>query len=218
MNNDVQCKNNRKKSSESINGSNLSENNIYVETKVNKKASNQTSKCCVENAKSNVNNNNTEHCSSQQTNLNQNCNLENASKLNTLAAIAAGGDCCTSGQSSAYPNESNYTVQKLENDQNLFIDKTYCVDLIVDSREKEIEKTKSIVCNPCDVNYLRNNDEIIGGIKYVSYKSELQMPDIIKLIQKDLSEPYSIYTYRYFIHNWPKFCFLVSLLKKKILT
>ncbi|XP_063229276.1 N-alpha-acetyltransferase 30 [Bacillus rossius redtenbacheri] len=45
-------------------------------------------------------------------------------------------------------------------------------------------------------------------IQYVSYKSELQMPDIMRLIQKDLSEPYSIYTYRYFIHNWPKLCFL----------
>ncbi|XP_046384221.1 N-alpha-acetyltransferase 30A-like [Ischnura elegans] len=47
-----------------------------------------------------------------------------------------------------------------------------------------------------------------GEIKYVSYESELQMPDIMRLIQKDLSEPYSIYTYRYFIHNWPKLCFL----------
>lgn len=48
-----------------------------------------------------------------------------------------------------------------------------------------------------------------NDIQYVSYTSELQMPDIMKLIQKDLSEPYSIYTYRYFIHNWPKLCFLV---------
>lgn len=48
-------------------------------------------------------------------------------------------------------------------------------------------------------------------IEYVSYESELQMPDIMRLIQKDLSEPYSIYTYRYFIHNWPKLCFLVSM-------
>ncbi|XP_046749070.1 N-alpha-acetyltransferase 30 [Diprion similis] len=47
-----------------------------------------------------------------------------------------------------------------------------------------------------------------SDIMYVSYTSELQMPDIMKLIQKDLSEPYSIYTYRYFIHNWPKLCFL----------
>ncbi|MBN3314535.1 NAA30 acetyltransferase, partial [Atractosteus spatula] len=49
-------------------------------------------------------------------------------------------------------------------------------------------------------------------IQYVRYESELQMPDIMRLITKDLSEPYSIYTYRYFIHNWPKLCFL---LKKK---
>ncbi|KAI4462909.1 n-alpha-acetyltransferase 30 [Holotrichia oblita] len=45
-------------------------------------------------------------------------------------------------------------------------------------------------------------------IEYVQYQSELQMPMIMKIIQKDLSEPYSIYTYRYFIHNWPNLCFL----------
>lgn len=46
-------------------------------------------------------------------------------------------------------------------------------------------------------------------IQFIQYESELQMPMIMKIIQKDLSEPYSIYTYRYFIHNWPKLCFLV---------
>ena len=46
-------------------------------------------------------------------------------------------------------------------------------------------------------------------IDYVEYESEVQMPDIMRLIQKDLSEPYSIYTYRYFIHNWPHLCFMV---------
>lgn len=45
-------------------------------------------------------------------------------------------------------------------------------------------------------------------IDYREYESELQMPAIMALIQKDLSEPYSIYTYRYFIHNWPRLCFL----------
>ncbi|EDO48600.1 predicted protein [Nematostella vectensis] len=34
------------------------------------------------------------------------------------------------------------------------------------------------------------------------------MKAIMALITKDLSEPYSIYTYRYFIHNWPNLCFL----------
>ncbi len=50
----------------------------------------------------------------------------------------------------------------------------------------------------------------IDGIRYVEYKDETQMPLIMNLITKDLSEPYSIYTYRYFIHNWPYLCFLVS--------
>lgn len=50
----------------------------------------------------------------------------------------------------------------------------------------------------------------IDGVRYVCYRNEQQMKDIMRLIQKDLSEPYSIYTYRYFIHNWPKLCFLVS--------
>ncbi|CAG0911845.1 unnamed protein product, partial [Cyprideis torosa] len=45
-------------------------------------------------------------------------------------------------------------------------------------------------------------------IEYTHYESEIQMPAIMDLIQKDLSEPYSIYTYRYFIHNWPKLCLL----------
>lgn len=53
--------------------------------------------------------------------------------------------------------------------------------------------------------------DIYNGIEYVVYVSEVQMPDIMRLITKDLSEPYSIYTYRYFIHNWPKLCFLVSI-------
>ncbi len=52
-----------------------------------------------------------------------------------------------------------------------------------------------------------NDDD--GEVRYVVYQSELQMPDIMRLIQKDLSEPYSIYTYRYFIHNWPHLCFMV---------
>jgi peptide alpha-N-acetyltransferase len=51
-------------------------------------------------------------------------------------------------------------------------------------------------------------ETVNDGIRYVSYESESQMPGIMRLIQKDLSEPYSIYTYRYFIHNWPKLCFL----------
>ena len=55
------------------------------------------------------------------------------------------------------------------------------------------------------------DDELnFNGIKYVQYENETQMPLIMNLITKDLSEPYSIYTYRYFIHNWPYLCFIVN--------
>lgn len=45
-------------------------------------------------------------------------------------------------------------------------------------------------------------------IRYEMYESELQMPDIMQLMKTALSEPYSIYTYRYFIHNWPQLCIM----------
>jgi peptide alpha-N-acetyltransferase len=36
------------------------------------------------------------------------------------------------------------------------------------------------------------------------------------LIEKDLSEPYSIFTYRYFISDWPQLCILATLDEKTI--
>jgi len=62
---------------------------------------------------------------------------------------------------------------------------------------------------PCDDSVATQSDTKDSTIKYVVYESERQMESIMQLITKDLSEPYSIYTYRYFIHNWPKLCFLV---------
>ena len=47
-------------------------------------------------------------------------------------------------------------------------------------------------------------------IRYEIYDSELQMPDIMQLMKTALSEPYSIYTYRYFIHNWPQLCIMAQ--------
>uniref|UniRef100_A0A8R1HSZ7 N-terminal methionine N(alpha)-acetyltransferase NatC n=1 Tax=Caenorhabditis japonica TaxID=281687 RepID=A0A8R1HSZ7_CAEJA len=55
----------------------------------------------------------------------------------------------------------------------------------------------------------RNEDELVGpNIRIIPYKDESQISAIMRLITKDLSEPYSIYTYRYFLHNWPEYCFL----------
>lgn len=43
-------------------------------------------------------------------------------------------------------------------------------------------------------------------IEYVDYTDESMLRDIQKLVVKDLSEPYSIFTYRYFLHAWPSLC------------
>ncbi|KAJ3401630.1 N-alpha-acetyltransferase 30, partial [Chytridiales sp. JEL 0842] len=44
-------------------------------------------------------------------------------------------------------------------------------------------------------------------ITYVPYTSESQLQILMDMIQRELSEPYSIYTYRYFL-VWPQLCFL----------
>lgn len=46
-------------------------------------------------------------------------------------------------------------------------------------------------------------------IEYVDYTDETMLPEISRLVSKDLSEPYSVFTYRYFLHNWPKLCLCV---------
>jgi N-alpha-acetyltransferase 30 len=49
------------------------------------------------------------------------------------------------------------------------------------------------------------------NIKYVQYSLDLEplyLPQIRELISKDLSEPYSIYVYRYFLYQWAELCFM----------
>jgi len=45
-------------------------------------------------------------------------------------------------------------------------------------------------------------------IQYVRYTNESQLKLIQALIEKDLSEPYSIFTYRYFLNHWPDMTYL----------
>lgn len=44
------------------------------------------------------------------------------------------------------------------------------------------------------------------NIIYRDYKDETYLDAIQVLVAKDLSEPYSIFTYRYFLQNWPNLC------------
>jgi peptide alpha-N-acetyltransferase len=52
--------------------------------------------------------------------------------------------------------------------------------------------------------------EEVDGIEYAPFKDETELPRIMQLVGRDLSEPYSIFTYRYFIQGWPSLCQLVS--------
>ncbi|KAF2478140.1 acyl-CoA N-acyltransferase [Lindgomyces ingoldianus] len=45
-------------------------------------------------------------------------------------------------------------------------------------------------------------------VQYESSKEESYLPAIRLLISKDLSEPYSIYVYRYFLYQWGDLCYM----------
>jgi len=46
------------------------------------------------------------------------------------------------------------------------------------------------------------------GIIYRPYRGEVDLPAICELVQSELSEPYTLYVYRYFLTGWPQLCFL----------
>ncbi len=49
-------------------------------------------------------------------------------------------------------------------------------------------------------------------LRYMQYEHRLEeqyLPAIRALISRDLSEPYSIYVYRYFLYQWGHLCFMV---------
>ena len=50
------------------------------------------------------------------------------------------------------------------------------------------------------------------GLLYVQYSQDKELEylsAIRQLISKDLSEPYSIYVYRYFLYQWGDLCYMV---------
>ncbi|KAL5717146.1 N-terminal methionine N(alpha)-acetyltransferase NatC [Ranunculus cassubicifolius] len=53
-----------------------------------------------------------------------------------------------------------------------------------------------------------SNSTTSSEIEYVSYGGEHHLPLIMRLVDEELSEPYSIFTYRYFVYLWPHLSFL----------
>jgi peptide alpha-N-acetyltransferase len=53
----------------------------------------------------------------------------------------------------------------------------------------------------------------LSELHYIQYdpdKEAQYLTAIRELISKDLSEPYSIYVYRYFLYQWADLCYMVS--------
>ncbi|KAG6853461.1 hypothetical protein C0991_004248 [Blastosporella zonata] len=48
----------------------------------------------------------------------------------------------------------------------------------------------------------------MADIQYRKYVGEPDLPHVMDLVQSELSEPYVIYTFRYFLHHWPHLSFL----------
>ncbi|CCE29900.1 probable MAK3-N-acetyltransferase [Claviceps purpurea 20.1] len=54
-------------------------------------------------------------------------------------------------------------------------------------------------------------EKVMTDLQYIQYDHGLEsqyLPAIRSLISKDLSEPYSIYVYRYFLCQWAQLCFM----------
>jgi len=46
------------------------------------------------------------------------------------------------------------------------------------------------------------------AVTYRTFEAEGDLDALMDLVDKELSEPYSIFTYRYFVCGWPQLCFL----------
>lgn len=78
---------------------------------------------------------------------------------------------------------------------------------ISEDENRENTEIPSVLFSKLIIKDSKQDKEIV----FVQYKSEDQLPDLVALITVDLSEPYSVYTYRYFLHNWPHLSHLVSI-------
>ncbi|KIW74568.1 hypothetical protein Z517_11338 [Fonsecaea pedrosoi CBS 271.37] len=72
------------------------------------------------------------------------------------------------------------------------------VESLSGSKVSAVSASAHFQTTPADIHYLQ----------YSLEKEAEYLPQIRELISKDLSEPYSIYVYRYFLYQWPELCFM----------
>ena len=49
----------------------------------------------------------------------------------------------------------------------------------------------------------------VNGLTYTTYPGEKLLSEIMELMTEELSEPYPIFTYRYFLNMYPDCCLMV---------
>ena len=70
-------------------------------------------------------------------------------------------------------------------------------------RRREAERAKELSRELCASRH--------DGVEWCEYQGEINLPEVMRLVDDDLSEPYSIFTYRYFVKNWPSLCLLAKI-------
>ena len=70
-------------------------------------------------------------------------------------------------------------------------------------RRREAERAKELSRELCASRH--------DGVEWCEYEGEVNLPEVMRLVDDDLSEPYSIFTYRYFVKNWPSLCLLAKI-------
>jgi len=160
-------------------------------------------------------------CSSKSSQEGQGiCNGYTVSEATSNASIAASSEFSISSErstdssfSGARPrtrHTSNSSSQSTQLRSDFDLSMTLVCDAPLKPSELSVSPQNS-VSPQVSVSPQQMPDDI--QVEYIHYENETQMGAIMSLIQKDLSEPYSIYTYRYFIHNWPHLCFLATVNK-----
>ena len=114
------------------------------------------------------------------------------------------------GNSSSEPIDGIEIKAKEPTDFNSTRSPKMTFNEVTETSEDEIRDITEITSALFSKLVIKDNEQD-KEIVFVQYKSEDQLPDLVALITVDLSEPYSVYTYRYFLHNWPHLSHLVSI-------
>ncbi|XP_030380302.1 N-alpha-acetyltransferase 30A [Scaptodrosophila lebanonensis] len=77
----------------------------------------------------------------------------------------------------------------------------------VEDEKASIDSESEIIESSKNDELMKEGTQSIPQIDYSDFREESQLLSVKGLIDRELSEPYSIYTYRYFIYTWPHLCF-----------